>query len=180
MRITGGAWRSRPVAGPRRGAALRPTPDALREQAFGVLAPHLEGAILADLFAGTGVVSLEALARGAARVVLCERARAAQDLIRRNFAALGVPPEAWELVPGPVAAALPRLAARGLRASLAWCDPPFSDWDAGLEALALAAATGVLAAGALAVVELPPRRVVALPGFETIRQLRGAVLLRKG
>lgn len=179
MRITGGAWRSRPVTGPSRGTALRPTPDALREQAFQVLAPHLEGAVLLDLFAGTGVVSLEALSRGAARVVMCEQARPAQDLIRRNFAALGVPAEAWELHPGPAERALPRLASRGIRASLAWCDPPFAEWDGGLEVLALAASAGVLASGTLVVVELPPKRTVALPGFETVRPLRGAVLLRR-
>ncbi|HPC84313.1 MAG TPA: RsmD family RNA methyltransferase [Thermoanaerobaculaceae bacterium] len=179
MRITGGAWRSRTVAGPPRGAPLRPTPDALREQAFGVLSPHLAGAVFLDLFAGTGAVSLEALSRGAALAVLCEQARTAQELIRRNFAGLGVPPEAWELHPGPVARSLPRLAARGLRATLAWCDPPFADWEAGLDALALAASTSVLAAGALVVLELPPKRTVALAGFETARPLRGAVLLRK-
>lgn len=179
MRITGGAWRSRSVQGPPRGTPLRPTPDALREQAFQVLSPALEGAVLLDLFAGTGVVSLEALSRGAVRAVLCEQARPAQDLIRRNFASLDVPAAAWELHPGPTDRSLARLAARGLRASLAWCDPPFAEWDEGLEVLALAASSGVLAAGALAVVELPPKRSVALPGFETVRPLRGAVLLRR-
>lgn len=178
MRITGGVWCSRVVAGPPRGAPLRPTPDALREQAFGVLMPHLGDAVLLDLFAGTGVVSLEALSRGAGRAVLCERARVAQELIRRNFAALSVPREAWELLPMSAAQALPALAGRGVRATLAWCDPPFSEWDRGLEALSLAASSGVLADGALVVVELPPRRTVTLPGFESVRPLRGAVLLR--
>jgi len=178
VRITGGVWRSRLVAGPPRGTRLRPTPDALREQAFQVLSPHLEGAVLVDLFAGTGVVSLEALSRGAALAVMCEPARAVQKLIRRNFASLGAPPGAWELHPGPAEQVLPRLAARGLRATLAWCDPPFGAWDQGPEVLALAVATGVLAAGALVVVELPPRRAFALPGFEPIRPLRGAVLFR--
>lgn len=178
MRITGGAWRSRPVAGPSRGAPLRPTPDALREQAFQVLSPHLEGAVLLDLFAGTGVVSLEALSRGVALAVMCEQAATAQTLIRRNFASLDVPAAAWELHPGPTARSLPRLASCGVRATLAWCDPPFSDWDAGIEALALAASSGVLAAGALVVVELPPKRSIVLPVFETVRPLRGAVLLR--
>lgn len=178
MRITGGQWASRTVLGPPRGAEVRPTPDALREQAFAVLAGQLAGATFLDLFAGTGVVSLEALSRGAARVVLCERAAPALALIRRNFAALDVPPDAWELIPGSTEKTLARLRARGIVATLAWCDPPFGDWDAGMQVLATAGGAGVLAAGALVVVELPPRRAVDLPGFEVIRPLRGAVLIR--
>jgi len=178
VRITGGLLGSRSVLGPSRGAPLRPTPDALREQAFGVLTPYLDGAVFLDLFAGTGVVSLEALSRGAARVVLCEQAAVAQALIRRNFATIGISREAWELHPGPVERALPRLATGGVRATLAWCDPPFADWDQGLTALSLARDLGVLAPGCRVVVELPPKRELQLPGFESIRTLRGAVLLR--
>lgn len=178
MRITGGTLGSRTVLGPPRGAPLRPTPDALREQAFQVLTPWLDGAVFLDLFAGTGVVSLEALSRGAARVILCEQAVAAQALIRRNLKDLDVAPTAWALHPGPVERALPRLAAQGVRATVAWCDPPFAAWDDGLEALTLARELGVLAADARVVVELPPRREVDLPGFEPVRTLRGAILLR--
>lgn len=178
MRITGGRWASRTVLGPPRGAALRPTPDALREQAFAVLAGQLDGATFLDLFAGTGAVSLEALSRGAARVVLCEQAAPALALIRRNFAALEVSRDAWDLIPGPAERAVSRLAVSGVVATLAWCDPPFGDWDAGVRVLAMAASAGVLAAGALVVVELPPRRTVELPGFEPVRPLRGAVLIR--
>ncbi|MCU0293082.1 MAG: RsmD family RNA methyltransferase [Thermoanaerobaculaceae bacterium] len=178
MRITGGTLGSRAVLGPPRGAPLRPTPDALREQAFQVLAPWLGGAVFLDLFAGTGVVSLEALSRGAARVILCEQAAAAQALIRRNLGSMGLAPEAWELHPGPVERALPRIAAQGVRATLAWCDPPFAAWDDGLKALAQARELGVLAPDARVVVELPPKRDVHLPGFEPVRTLRGAVLLR--
>lgn len=178
MRITGGTLGSRTVLGPPGGTPLRPTPDALREQAFQVLTPWLEGAVFLDLFAGTGVVSLEALSRGAALVVLCEQAAAAQALIRRNLAALGIAPQAWALHPGPVERTLQRIATQGVHATLAWCDPPFAAWDEGLAALALARELGVLAPEARVVVELPPKRSVGLPGFEPIRALRGAVLLR--
>jgi len=44
VRVTGGAWASRRIAGPPKGAPVRPTPDALREQAFAVLGPRLAGA----------------------------------------------------------------------------------------------------------------------------------------
>lgn len=48
------------------------------------LGPHLEGASVLDLFAGTGALGFEALSRGAVRVVFVERARGALDVIRAN------------------------------------------------------------------------------------------------
>ncbi len=178
MRITGGEWASRRVAGPGRAAALRPTPDALREQAFAVLAPGLAGRTFLDLFAGTGVVSLEALSRGAAMAVLVERTPAAVALIQRNLAALAVPPERFEVVAGEASRALRRLAGRRFAAAFAWCDPPFAAWDEGLRTLALARELGVLGTGAAVVIEAPPKVTPALAGFEVVRRLRGGFLLR--
>lgn len=177
MRITGGEWASRRIDGPRRGGHVRPTPDALREQAFAVLQPRLEGAVVLDLFAGTGAVSLEALSRGAARSVAVERAAACVELIQRNAGLLGVGPNRLTVVRGDACRAVARLAGGGLVCDLAWCDPPFAEWDEGLKALESARSTGVVARGAGVVVELPERRSVELSGFRPIRPLRGAVLL---
>jgi 16S rRNA (guanine966-N2)-methyltransferase len=178
VRITGGGWASRRIAGPRRAAGLRPTPDALREQAFAILSPRVPGAVFLDLFAGTGVNSLEALSRGAAKAILVERAPAAATLIRRNFAALAVPAERWELVAREMQRALAALAERAVACHLAWCDPPFGSWEDGPAALSLAREVGVLAPGAEVVLEAPPKSKHALPGFSLVRELRGALLLR--
>ena len=159
---------------------MRPTPDALREQAFAILAPRLAGSRFLDLFAGTGVNSLEALSRGAARAVLVERASAVASLIRRNFAALAVPEEDWELLACDAHWALAALSARGQRFDLAWCDPPFAEWGEGPAALAVARDAGVLAPGAEVVLEAPPKVDRAIPGFVVVRELRGALLLRVG
>jgi 16S rRNA (guanine966-N2)-methyltransferase len=177
VRVTGGIWASRRVPGPPTGCALRPTPDALREQAFAILAPRLPGAVFLDLFAGTGIVSLEALSRGAAKALLVEHSGVAGGLIRRNFDALSVPADRFELVRLAVVRALPALAYAGVRCDLAWCDPPFADWEEGIAALDLARAQGVLATGAAVVLEAPPKRVPAIPGFAVVRALRGAFLL---
>ncbi len=178
MRITGGEWASRRLTGPRADSAIRPTPDALREQGFAILAPILAGATFLDLFAGTGAVSLEALSRGAAFAVAVERDRHAAELIRRNLAALAIGTESCELVPQAVRSAIERLAQRGLHFDAGWCDPPFAQWDDGTSDLAYAAARGLFTAGALIILEVPPRREVAVPGFAVERALRGAVLLR--
>ncbi len=178
MRITGGEWVRRKVQGPRRGEdQLRPTPDVLREQAFAVLAPHLPGVDFLDLFAGTGVNALEALSRGAARAVLVECDRRSLALLQVNLALLGAHRRA-AIVAAPAEAALERLARGGERFAVCWCDPPFAAWPLGLEALARARALGVLPTGALAVLEAPPRSGVAAEGFEVVRAMRGAFLLR--
>ena len=178
MRITGGEWRSRRLLGPRAGAAIRPTPDALREQGFAVLAPVLAGARFLDLFAGTGAVALEALSRGAAFAAAVERDRQAADLIRRNCELLGAGRDRCELLALAADAAVARLAQRQSRFDVGWCDPPFADWDDGVRDLLRACELGLFVAGALVVLETPPRRTPALPGAIAVRELRGAYLLR--
>lgn len=64
LRIIGGQWRSRQFAFPM-AHGLRPTPNRVRETLFNWLAPHVEGAKVLDLFAGSGALFLEALSRGA-------------------------------------------------------------------------------------------------------------------
>src|SRR3981189_2478282 len=54
MRVIGGTYRSRRLTAPR-GLATRPTSDRLRETLFNVLAPRIEGAVFADLYAGAVV-----------------------------------------------------------------------------------------------------------------------------
>ncbi len=75
------------------GRATRPTSDRTREGLFGtVLAIRgsLDGSAVADLYAGSGAVGLEALSRGAADVMLVESDPRAAAVIRTNIAALGL------------------------------------------------------------------------------------------
>jgi len=64
VRIIGGRWRASKIVFPA-GEAIRPTPDRLRETLFNWLQFSLHGARVLDLFAGSGVLGLEALSRGA-------------------------------------------------------------------------------------------------------------------
>ncbi len=88
VRIIGGRW------GGRRGAVAdpdgtRPTPDRVRETLFNWLAPVLPGARCLDLYAGTGVLGIEALSRGAAEVVFVERTAAVAAQIEASLETLG-------------------------------------------------------------------------------------------
>lgn len=91
MRIIAGEWRGRRLAAPK-GEATRPTADRARETLFAMLTSRLgdfAGLQVADLFAGSGALGLEALSRGAAHCLFVENDRAALDVIRANIAALG-------------------------------------------------------------------------------------------
>jgi 16S rRNA (guanine966-N2)-methyltransferase len=89
MRVIAGEYRSRLLTSPR-GMATRPTSDRLRETLFNVLGTQVAGAAFADLYAGSGAAGIEALSRGAARVVFVENAAPAVAAIRANLAALGI------------------------------------------------------------------------------------------
>lgn len=101
----------------------RPIPDRVKESVFSLLRGHYEGANVFDAFAGTGAIGLEALSRGAARVVLVERDKAVAEVLKRNIEMLGVGDRA-ELVVGDAlgAGALAR-APRPL--TMAFFDPPY-------------------------------------------------------
>lgn len=95
MRIIAGRWRGRRLDAPP-GMATRPTGDRVRETLFSMLASRIgsfEELRVADLFAGSGALGLEALSRGAAEAVFVERDPAAAAVIRRNAEKLGTPVE---------------------------------------------------------------------------------------
>lgn len=90
MRIIAGQWRSRPLVAPQ-GDTTRPTADRTRETLFSMLTSRLgsfEGLTVADLFAGSGALGLEALSRGAANAVFVEQDAAALRALRTNIANL--------------------------------------------------------------------------------------------
>ena len=89
MRIISGEWRGRKLAAPK-GDSTRPTADRTRETLFSMLNSRLgsfEDLHVADLFAGSGALGLEALSRGAANCLFVEQEREALSAIRANIAA---------------------------------------------------------------------------------------------
>ncbi|HZS34585.1 MAG TPA: 16S rRNA (guanine(966)-N(2))-methyltransferase RsmD [Methylomirabilota bacterium] len=151
MRIIGGRDRGRRLRAPR-GFRTRPTGERVREALFDILGPAVVGARALDLFAGSGAVGLEALSRGAARVVFVERDPAALRALRANLAALGASREAARVVADDVVAALGELGRLEAPFDLVFLDPPYTS---GLAARALAALgpAGVCRPGAEVVVQ---------------------------
>ena len=90
MRIIAGQWRGRPLVAPA-GQGTRPTADRTRETLFSMLASRLgsfDGLRVADLYAGSGALGLEALSRGAAHATFVENEPKALAAIRANLQTL--------------------------------------------------------------------------------------------
>jgi 16S rRNA (guanine966-N2)-methyltransferase len=83
MRIIAGTHRGQRIAAPK-GTTTRPTSDRVRESAFNLIGP-VDGADVLDLFSGSGAMGLEALSRGAGRVVFVESDRDACRTINANL-----------------------------------------------------------------------------------------------
>lgn len=118
MRVIAGEFRSRTLKTVP-GLAVRPTPDRLREALFNVLAPHIEGAVFVDAYAGSGAVAIEALSRGAARAILLERNPRAITVIRENLKVLGLTERAT-VVRGNASSLVSEFSP-----DLAFLDPPY-------------------------------------------------------
>jgi 16S rRNA (guanine966-N2)-methyltransferase len=141
MRIIAGEFRSRKLKTVP-GTAVRPTPDRLRETLFSILAPRLAGTVFLDAYAGSGAVGLEALSRGARRIILVERNPAALAVIRDNVQSLGVH-SAATIVRGQASVQVPNHPAE-----IAFIDPPYdleNEYTTCLAALAQTAASLVIA-----------------------------------
>ncbi|MDW8479351.1 MAG: 16S rRNA (guanine(966)-N(2))-methyltransferase RsmD [Xanthomonadales bacterium] len=157
IRIIGGRLRGLRLPVPAL-PGLRPTPDRLRETLFNWLAPRLAGAAVLDLFAGTGVLALEALSRGAALALAVER----DPRLCRALAA-----HAWRFPAGALEVrqgdALRLLAGPPPRSfDLVFVDPPFAAglWEPVTQRLE---AGGWLAPEALIYLETPPGAAPSLP-----------------
>jgi 16S rRNA (guanine966-N2)-methyltransferase len=123
MRIIAGEWRGRTIEAPS-GLGTRPTGDRARETLFSMLASRIgsfEDLRVADLFAGSGALGLEALSRGAAGATFVESDSKAAAAIKRNADKLGAGERVRVI--SSSALALPR----SEPFDLIFADPPYAD-----------------------------------------------------
>jgi 16S rRNA (guanine966-N2)-methyltransferase len=123
VRIIAGRWRGRRIAVPQ-GAAIRPTPNRIKETLFNWLQQHIVGARCLDLFAGTGALGIEALSRGAAHVEFVEQDRAAAAALGAQLGVLGAADHEFHVT--PIGAARYLGAGTPGRFDIVFLDPPFA------------------------------------------------------
>ncbi len=158
MRVVAGELGGRKLLAPD-GYATRPTTDRVREAVFNSLGSLgvVDGALVADLFAGSGAVGIEALSRGAEHCTFVEQDRAALRALEANLEALGLTSRS-RVVRGEAVSAV-----ASLDVDLVLADPPydFDDWPALLDAVT---ADLVVAEGS--------HEVAAPDGWELVRARR--------
>ncbi|MET4594321.1 MULTISPECIES: 16S rRNA (guanine(966)-N(2))-methyltransferase RsmD [unclassified Sphingomonas] len=160
MRIIAGQYRGRQIVAPK-GDATRPTADRMREALFSMLTSRVgsfEGLAVADLFAGSGALGIEALSRGAASCLFVEQDKPALDALKGNLAKLGIRGDVRAtsvMAMGPAPAPL----------DIILMDPPY-DTGAGLVALDKLARLGWTSPATWISLETAKAEVVQLPGFE--------------
>jgi 16S rRNA (guanine966-N2)-methyltransferase len=167
MRIVAGEWRGRKLVAPA-GLETRPTADRTRETLFSMLASRLGGfdeLRVADLYAGSGALGLEALSRGAGHATFVEIDRAALKAIEANVAAFE---------------AASRVAIRSISASdlpkshpfdLVFADPPYQP-GSGTVAVEAVAKSGWLPPGGWMAVETKRGDDVTPPDGWTVEATR--------
>ncbi len=172
MRVIAGTYRSRQLVAPP-GLKTRPTSDRLRETLFNVLAPRIEGATFADLYAGTGAVGIEALSRGAAHVTFVESAPAALNCLRENLRRLNITSN-YTVEPRAVMQALRKPPSHGLL-TLVYLDPPWESAEEYAQSLAILGQSGcgLLAAAAVIIAEHARRNGAApAPNYGALARFR--------
>lgn len=135
VRIVGGRWRGRRIAFPL-DPRTRPMKDRVRQAIFNLLGERVEGTHAIDLFAGTGVLGLEALSRGALRATFFEQHVPTARRLRETAARLGAEGAQIHVADTLAWMAQPRNLQALAQADLPWlvfCSPPYelylTCWD---------------------------------------------------
>jgi 16S rRNA (guanine(966)-N(2))-methyltransferase RsmD len=172
IRIIAGQAKGRRLQSPP-GALSRPTAARVRQTLFDILAPRLTGCRFLDACAGSGGIGLEALSRGAARVVLIDEAAATVQSIKENASLLAGLGGDVLVLRQDARIALPALGARGHLFDVIYLDPPYASdlYEPLLEAVSsarLLAEDGVLVAERFKKRALPER----MGGLSRVRSVR--------
>ena len=165
IRITGGFLRGRNIESPD-SMKTRPTASRTREALFNIL-QGVDGFRMLDLFAGSGIMGLEAVSRGAISVTAVEFARPQARMIERSYRAMGVA-DKLKLFETNVLTLKKEIVCADGGFDLIYADPPFKDMDYP----DLRPFIEWLNPGGVAVFEAPSRK---LPGWATGDEFQGQV-----
>jgi 16S rRNA (guanine966-N2)-methyltransferase len=146
MRVTGGTGRGRRLKAPA-GSSVRPTSDKVKQALFNILGERVVGALFLDLFAGAGGIGIEALSRGAGRVVFVDASRASLNVVNQNIQQTGFEQRS-QAVLSKVESFLKKPAGSY---DIVFLDPPYADEMQSL--LELIAGAGILKPDSIVIAE---------------------------
>lgn len=157
MRVIGGDKRGKTIYAPK-SRQIRITADRIKESLFDIL-PPMEGMTFLDLYAGTGNIGIEALSRGARKVVFIERAPLHFQTLKRNLDVCGFQ-SGYVTIRGNIERGVKLLEKEGEKFDVIFVDPPY---ERGLiaKSLSLLAVAELLKKNGIVAVEHSVREEVA-------------------
>lgn len=163
MRVIGGTNKGRRIRVARKG--IRPTKGLVREAVFNMLGSRIQGAIVLDIFAGTGALGLEALSRGASLCFFIEKRPKSlyENVLRCGFR------ESSKIIACDFRPALKNL--KGLRCDVIFLDPPYKKGYVS-KAIQYIMSNDILHERGMLVAEHAPGEAIALTGDLTITRVR--------
>ncbi|MCD8206088.1 MAG: 16S rRNA (guanine(966)-N(2))-methyltransferase RsmD [Clostridia bacterium] len=160
MRVIGGNFRGLKLTD-FSGEEVRPTSDRAKVSLFNILGDMVEGAVVSDLFAGSGALGIECLSRGAKKVYFNDTGKLSQELLKRNLAKIKFPIDA-EVTKEDFSLYLSRTREKF---DLIFIDPPYGS-DFGAEALRMTAKRNLLREAGVAVLERDVPFTGEIPGLK--------------
>ena len=122
MKIIAGGYKGRIIEMP---DGIRPTSDKVRESLFEILKNRIEGASFLDLYSGSGAIGIEALSRGAKKVVFVDNNRNCIPVLKANLAKLGVSESSYDIYSKDCLNSLRALQRAGGYFDIVFLDPPY-------------------------------------------------------
>lgn len=164
MHITGGKFNSRKLISPK-GDNVRPTLSKTRAAIFNVLCGMIdfEGKVFLDMFAGSGIMGLEAVSRGFARSFAIEKDKKTFFNIKANYELLDIKPSVFW------GDSIKKLSVLNQKFDVIYIDPPYREnlYNPALQSILN---NSVLETGAIIVVEHPEDESIDFSAFEIFKQ----------
>lgn len=130
MRIIGGSAAGTILKVPK-GFDVRPTPDLVRQAIFNSLGDRVVGAVVLELFAGTGALSLECLSRGSTHATCVEKSGRHAGFIEQNIESARFDRHMVDIRVQDAFVAIAQLAGNGQKFDLVLADPPYGEKNIG-------------------------------------------------
>lgn len=159
MRVIAGTAKGRRLFAPK-GTGTRPVTAKIKEALFNIWQTRIKGAFFLDLFAGSGSMGIEALSRGAEKVIFVEKNRSAVEMVKKNLAVCGFS-SGYELYQDDVFRRMDWLSRRQDRFDIVYLDPPFTKPEIFVPVIETMEKTRLLASEGMAVIRV--KRDMAFP-----------------
>ncbi len=124
MRVIAGKARGKKLLQPK-GEEIRPTLDRVKESLFNIVGFEIRDSVFLDLFCGSGAIGIEAISRGAKKVIFIDKDSASCELTKKNILSCNFESSSYELLKTDVESSLSSISNRKLTFDYIFMDPPY-------------------------------------------------------